>query len=584
MKTDFLKLNSSQKIYFACTVMGIFIGLCTCVFSYILHMGMEYSGGLSGLENHGIHDYLSDRSSHYRQWFLPLFPIIGGLIVFGLAWFYPRILKMGTNNVIDAFHNHEGKNDIKETPALAASTIAALSCGASAGKEGPVAAMGSSVGSWLGDYLGLGARARRTFLLAGAAGALGAIFHAPLGGALLAIEVLYRDDFETDSLIPCFISSISAFFIVRIILPDHHRIIQTNIEMMKIFDNREIIIYFILGIACAFGGKFFLFIKDKIEELFSKLPLSHKFHPLIGAGLLALIGYFFPVVMGTGFDKMNMLANGTVTEYQKLIALLLLFFVMKAIATSICFGSGFTGGLFGPAFVLGGIIGAIVGYSAQYFFPESVASPLPYIIIGMATFFTGVSHAPLASLMMATELSGFSYELLPAIIVAIAIVTILNQRQTLYRAQVENKFFSPAHLWDMKINVLNTIRVRECEDKFGHDAVVQEYMNVEKFEKHSKETHTSDFIVTSKKNEYRGVISMRHTDIDPMISSLIVLHDIMDESVPSCTLDENLTDVLEKLLKTDMDKLAIVDDKKQLLGYIRYRDILNIYMKEVRRD
>ena len=48
-------------------------------------------------------------------------------------------------------------------------------------------------------------------LVAGAAGGLGAIFRAPLGGALTAVEVLYKEDLETDALTPAILSSVTAY-------------------------------------------------------------------------------------------------------------------------------------------------------------------------------------------------------------------------------------------------------------------------------------------------------------------------------------------------------------------------------------
>ena len=50
-------------------------------------------------------------------------------------------------------------------------------------------------------------------MLAGTAGGLGAIFRAPLGAAIASVEVLYREDFESDALIPCVISSFVAYAI-----------------------------------------------------------------------------------------------------------------------------------------------------------------------------------------------------------------------------------------------------------------------------------------------------------------------------------------------------------------------------------
>ena len=65
----------------------------------------------------------------------------------------------------------------------------------------------------LATRLRLSARDRRILLLAGAAGGLGAIFRAPLGSAITAIEILYREDFESDALIPCVISSVTAYVV-----------------------------------------------------------------------------------------------------------------------------------------------------------------------------------------------------------------------------------------------------------------------------------------------------------------------------------------------------------------------------------
>ena len=61
---------------------------------------------------------------------------------------------------------------------------------------GVIGAVALMVGSGLGlvtRFVIIGV----TFVVAGAAAGLGAIFRAPLGGALTAVEVLYKEDLET---------------------------------------------------------------------------------------------------------------------------------------------------------------------------------------------------------------------------------------------------------------------------------------------------------------------------------------------------------------------------------------------------
>ena len=90
---------------------------------------------------------------------------------------------------------------------ILASALTIGTCG-SAGKEGPIAQIGSGFGSTVASLLKLEVRERRILVLAGAAGGIGAIFQAPLGAALFAPEVLYREtEFEYEAILPCIVSS-----------------------------------------------------------------------------------------------------------------------------------------------------------------------------------------------------------------------------------------------------------------------------------------------------------------------------------------------------------------------------------------
>ena len=51
-------------------------------------------------------------------------------------------------------------------------------------------------------------------MVAGVAAGMAAVFRTPLGAALLAVEVLYRDDFESDALVPAVLASVIAYSVV----------------------------------------------------------------------------------------------------------------------------------------------------------------------------------------------------------------------------------------------------------------------------------------------------------------------------------------------------------------------------------
>ena len=164
-------------------------------------------------------------------------------------------------------------------------TIFTLSSGGSGGKEGPTAYIGASIGSKLGQFLQAGERAKRSLLLAGTAGGLGAIFRAPLGGALTAVEIVYKEDIESDSLVACLISSVSAYFTYTAILGPGTLFQVSGIGLQ---DYRELWIYVVLGLVCYASGSFYVKILHWIESLFQRLTISIVLKPALGGLCVSL--------------------------------------------------------------------------------------------------------------------------------------------------------------------------------------------------------------------------------------------------------------------------------------------------------
>ena len=84
-----------------------------------------------------------------------------------------------------------------------------------------------------------------------------------------------------------------------------------------------------------------------------------------------------------------------------------------------------------------------------------------------------------------------------------------------------------------------------------------------------------------KDRKYQGYVSLRHSDVDHIISKFIVITDILSNDVETTFWEESLSDVMAKILKSDIDKIAVVDNEHNFKGYIRYRDILDTYIREV---
>ena len=148
----------------------------------------------------------------HRHWLYLIIPALGGLVVGLIVMLLaPEAGGEGADAMIESFHHREGY--IRRRVPLVKIVVSAVTIGSggSAGKEGPIAQIGAGFGSMLAGFLKLKPRVRRILVLAGAAGGIGAIFHAPLGAALFAPEVLYRgSEFESEAIMPCIVSAIVA--------------------------------------------------------------------------------------------------------------------------------------------------------------------------------------------------------------------------------------------------------------------------------------------------------------------------------------------------------------------------------------
>lgn len=131
--------------------------------------------------------------------------LVAGILVYSLA---PEAAGAGTDALVDAYHNKAGRIPLRIAIVKFFASVVTLGSGGSAGQEGPMAQIGGGLGSAVGRLFRLPDKQRRLLLLTGTAAGLGAIFHAPLGAALTAAEIVYREDFESQGILPFIVASV----------------------------------------------------------------------------------------------------------------------------------------------------------------------------------------------------------------------------------------------------------------------------------------------------------------------------------------------------------------------------------------
>ncbi|MCC7021677.1 MAG: chloride channel protein [Thermomicrobiales bacterium] len=393
-----------------------------------------------------------------RPWLLPVATGLGGLlsgiIVFSLA---PEAEGHGTDAAIAAIHFNAGRLRARVAPVKLVASAITIGSGGSGGREGPAAQISATFGSVLATWLGLSAQDRRIAVAAGMGAGIGAIFRAPLGGAVMAAEILYLHDLEVEALIPALIASIVGYSVFGL-FEGWEPIFGAQPGLG--FENPVTLVsYALLGIVCGLVGLLYAKSFYGIEALFRRVPLPRWVRPALGGLLVGLLGLVVAGAIHTGYGWVQVAMSPELLALPLWLVLALPF--AKILATSLSIGSGGSGGIFGPGMVIGAFVGAAFWRVGHGVLPALPASPAPFVIVGMIALFGGIAHAPLAMMLMVGEMTGNLSLLAPAMI-AVALSTALVGDATIYRSQLPDRGSAPAHRVRLSFPLLSSLRVRDA--------------------------------------------------------------------------------------------------------------------------
>ncbi len=513
-----------------------------------------------------------------KRWVLLLLPAAGGLLAGWIIFRWaPEAEGHGTDAVIHSFHHLKGRIRLRVPFVKAVSSILTIGTGGSAGREGPVAQIGAGIGSYVATRLKLRNYERRIMLLAGAAGGIGSIFKSPLGGAIFAVEVLYRDDFESEALIPAIISSIVAYSIFC----SYNGWGPLFTTPGFVFDNPiTLLFYAVLGLACALLGvvyiKSFYGIRDRI---FRPIPVPPHLKPAIGGLLLGFLAFYFPQVLAGGYGWIQMSLNGKLA-----VGLMLTLCFVKILGTSFTISSGGSGGVFAPSLYIGAMLGGVVGQVSHQIFPDIITQPTSFVLVGMGAFFAGAANVPISALIMVSEMAR-NYQLLAPMMLVSAIVYLFTKRWTIYERQVLNMTESPAHLGDLTVNVLEEIRVRDIFEDEREVIMIPGYLPLRDIIPLVADERDSYFPVSDPEGKLVGILSLKNIRsvlFEETVKDLLVAEDLMTD-FRAVTLEENLYSALKKFIESNYGQIPVVSEKEpdRVLGMLSHEDVINAYNRTI---
>ncbi|TWT79205.1 H(+)/Cl(-) exchange transporter ClcA [Planctomycetes bacterium CA13] len=593
---DSFDLRTSGKWIVLASVVGIVAGLGAIIFQLlgqiVVHYSLTQFAGYTPPEAQGEHSIFEHTTGTMVPWMVVLIMMIGGLISGTLIYmFAPEAEGHGTDAAIDAFHNKRGviRGRIPFIKTIASAIT--LGTGGSGGREGPIAQIGAGFGSWLATVLKLSHRDRRIMLAAGMGAGVGAIFRAPLAGAVFAGEILYSEaDLEADVIVPAATASIVAYSVFTQSLPVETRFMPLFGDTLDhpFSSPIELIPYAVLAAVLTVVGMIYVRIFYGTHDVFKKVPILPHFRPAIGAGLAGLLAmgllHLFGgdmrvlATLGTGYGTLQT-ALTSATELG--IPLLLTVAFAKIATTSLTISSGGSGGVFGPSMVIGGCVGAAVGLAFQQIWPSVVTEPEAFAVVGMAGFFAGVARAPVSTIIMVRAMTGDFGLLVPTMLVT-TLTFVTSQRWTLYKKQVPTRMDSKAHRGDFIIDVLEGLMVRDVFRSDRKLMLIHEGMKLDDIVHRLARNHQHYFPVIDDAGEIVGIFTdndVRSYLYDDTLWELAVARDVMVTEFTSVAPDDDLNTALKRFTSMNVDELPVIDpkNKKKLLGMVRRKEVIAAY-------
>ncbi len=366
---------------------------------------------------------------------LPLFGLIGGaisgLLIKNLA---PAAKGSGVSQIIGFLRHKRVPMNLRVGLVKLISGIISIGSGFPLGPEGPSVQMGGSVAWQMAKWLKAPIAFRRVIVAAGGGAGIAAVFSAPLGGFIYAIEELLNSARPVVLLlviVTTFIADTSAIF-----LQGGSNKPAFTIDLSFSPDDffYLVILGFIIGIFAEFYCKYVLMMQNLGKRLYqNSFVLKMSVCGFILGSIYSLLGDEFH-----DLDKLKKIIatqnlDFSINSVENIIVWAILVVFILFITSGLAAAVGAPGGLFYPMLILGGATGLIIGS----LIPEN--APNTYIFAGMGAFVAACSRTPITAMFLAFALTKNLIILKPVLISCITsfLIARLFDEKSIYERQIQ---------------------------------------------------------------------------------------------------------------------------------------------------
>ena len=539
-------------LVFLAAFVGLGAGLCVTAMSMVTQFMHETLFGI------GHYERLSGQLTITWWRLLAVVPGGGammGLSLLALARWWPR----RAIDPIEANALYGGRMSTADSLIVVGQTVLSNGVGASVGLEAGYAQAGSALASRLGRMFRLRRNDLRVLVGAGAAGAIGAAFNAPLTGSFYAFELVIGT-YTLGTLAPVMVAALVAVSVVRAIIPEEF---SFDIRVPTAIEPIDYLPILALGVVCALAGIAIMRGVTLTESLFRRTRVPAWLRPTVGGLVVGGLALISPQVLSSGHEALKI---GLDAPYP--IQQLALLVVLKSLASAISLGSGFRGGLFFASLFLGAILGKLFAACLAWISIVQAVPPVVCGLVGMSGLAVAIVGGPLTMAFLALETTGS----LP-----LTVRRTFGYSFATWRFHVRGEAIRSAIDigWIRNLTVGRMMR-REMR-------IVRADTTLSAFRRDVPLGATARAVVVDQANRYAGIVLVAEAHAtDSKAESLAdLLHNKNDVLLPQMT----IKDAVAMFEQAEADALAVVDgtESRRVIGLLTEQYALRRYSEELDR-
>ncbi len=313
--------------------------------------------------------------------------VLWGIIIGYLYKHFGKDSDKGNNVVLEYIHHGQGAVPLRMGPLVFLASFITHLFGGSTGREAAAVQMGGSITEMLNRLFKVNKTDQRILFMSGISSGFGSAFSAPLTGTVFGMEAVALGHMKYEALVPCFISSFSAYFTTKAWGAPVDRHIIHEVPAVAADTLIKIIIASILF---SFTSVLYSKLRHNIESLSKKYLKDPMLIGMVGGFIIIALVHMVGSrdYTGRGLKMVTDAFEGYVPAYA---------FLAKIVFTAVTMGTGFRGGEAIPLFFVGATLGNTLSGLAGL--PASFLAG-----IGLIAVFYGAANAPISCFLLSIEM------------------------------------------------------------------------------------------------------------------------------------------------------------------------------------